>query len=50
MHADKEVEKLLCEKFGSAIWDPTAVYWGGSYESDASSKPRSSLALTVSLG
>lgn len=50
MYTDKDAEKLLCEQFGSAIWDPTAVHWGGSYEANASSEPRSSLAFTVRLG
>lgn len=50
-YSDDDAEKLLCSQFGSGIWDPTCVHWGGSYEADKTEEePRSSLAFTVRLG
>lgn len=50
-YTDDDAEKLIIEQFGCAIWDPSVVHWGGSYEPDrCKEEPRSSLAFTIRLG
>jgi hypothetical protein len=50
-YTDTDSEKLTCAQFGAAVWDPTCVHWGGSYEAEKSDEePRSSLAFTIRLG
>ena len=51
-YAEEDAEKLVCAQFGSCVWDPTCVHWGGAFEADESEEqePRSSLAFTIRLG
>lgn len=51
-YTDNDAEMLRVEQFGTAVWDPCCVHWGGSYEADAGcdEEPRSSLAFTIRLG
>jgi hypothetical protein len=50
-YTDDDAEKLVVEQFGCAIWDPSTVHWGGSYEPErCEEEPRASLAFTICLG